>query len=158
MHPGPPFGDTEFRFAGRTCFTGGHFSQLSTEHLLASMLLCEIHTGHRYRSVHGRLDKNGDNLSQEGTSVHVLLTLGGGIMAVAHPSAALCIAFSKCSRNSSKSLILHCSQVPQHEVPLVGVTASLKRGREDDESSGPPCCWLISRARLFMAPANYYSI
>jgi hypothetical protein len=154
MHPGPPCGGREPRFAGTACFTGGHFSQLSKEHLLASVLLCETHTTHRYRSVHGRPDMNGDNLSQDRISVHVLLTLGGGIIAVAHPSEALCIAFSKCSRNSSKSLILHCSQVPPHEVPLVTVTASLKRGREDDESSGPPCCWLISRARLFMAPAN----
>jgi hypothetical protein len=84
-----------------------------------------------------------------------LLTLGGGSRAVAHPSAALCIAFSKSSRNSSKSLTLRCSQVPQDDVPAclpsVGVTASLKRGRMD-ESSKPPSCWLISRARLFMAP------
>lgn len=85
----------------------------------------------------------------------VLLTLGGGSIAVAHPSAALCMAFSKSSRNSSKSLTLHCSQVPQDNAPAclpsVGVTASLKRGRKD-ESSKPPSCWLMSRARLFMAP------
>lgn len=84
-----------------------------------------------------------------------LLTLGGGSIAVAHPSAALCIDFSKSSRNSSKSLTLRCSQVPQDNVPAclpsVGVTASLKRGWMD-ESSKPPTCWLISRARLFMAP------
>lgn len=84
-----------------------------------------------------------------------LLTLGGGSIAVAHPSAALCIDFSKSSRNSSKSLTLRCSQVPQDNVPVclpsVGVTASLKRGRTD-ESSKPPSCWLISRAKLFMAP------
>jgi len=84
-----------------------------------------------------------------------LLTLGGGSIAVAHPSAALCIAFSKSSRNSSKSLTLRCSQVPQDNAPAclpsLGVTASLKRGRMD-ESSKPPSCWLMSRARLFMAP------
>jgi hypothetical protein len=84
-----------------------------------------------------------------------LLTLGGGSIAVAHPSAALCTAFSKSSRNSSNSLTLRCSQVPQDNTPAclpsVGVTTSLKRGRMD-ESSEPPSCWLMSRARLFMAP------
>jgi hypothetical protein len=42
MHPEPPpLGGREFRFAGRACFTGGHFSQLNKEHLLTKVLLCD---------------------------------------------------------------------------------------------------------------------
>jgi hypothetical protein len=39
--PEPPLGGREFRFTGRACFAGGHFSQLINKHLLASLLLCE---------------------------------------------------------------------------------------------------------------------
>jgi hypothetical protein len=39
--PRSPLGGREFRFADRACFTGGHFSRLSKEHILASVLLCD---------------------------------------------------------------------------------------------------------------------
>jgi hypothetical protein len=34
MNPGPLLGGTEFIFAGKACFAGGHFTQLSKEQLL----------------------------------------------------------------------------------------------------------------------------
>jgi hypothetical protein len=53
MHPGPPpLGGRKFKFAGRTCFAGGHFSRLNKEHPLAPVLLCGTRTNLRTLQVY----------------------------------------------------------------------------------------------------------